>query len=330
MWNRLAQGAQERRIHRLGRLAAITLVPGARGTVIASTSAATYLESAGHVLLWMATEGVTLHRRAIQVVDTLPNVAPGHAFSVDGQRLRFSPGPGFDLQGTRVWDPDVPWRGKVASPSKHPVRLTAALARVLDLRAPDGFGRFLPAILGHPGGRGAPRDEIESAAEARAWPGVQAVCSACVFGDLPEVLARAEPLIGLGQGLTPSGDDFVGALLYTLRRMGEADYGLGRVDPGVLRLFLRQASGRTNAISHTLLSDHAHGHACEALQQLVDACLTGRDSLVIGRLAERLLRVGHSTGWDLLTGAAAAMVSTVAVQALRATGASRAAQVLPS
>ena len=60
---------------------------------------------------------------------------------------------------------------------------------------------------------------------------------------------------------------------------------------------------RTNRISFALLSDHAAGHACEPAHRLVLA-LMGRESPeTTYRAASDLIRVGHSTGWDLLTGA---------------------------
>jgi Protein of unknown function (DUF2877) len=212
-------------------------------------------------------------------------------------------------------------------------RLSAYLAPLVPLLAclpsAAGFGILLPAILGRIDNHLNSPLVIESAcAPQRAWPAIRLILDGCLADDLPAVFVLAEELIGLGEGLTPSGDDFVGGLLYSLQRLRALHASLSPLAPHDLILLLRRSESRTNLISSTMLKDHAFGHGSGALQLFVDALLTGEPHERIERLAMRLIRIGHSTGWDLLTGVAVGMMSTCGVLAAREPGQVGAARLL--
>lgn len=106
------------------------------------------------------------------------------------------------------------------------------------------------------------------------------------------IAEEAAQLIGLGPGLTPSGDDYLGGMLVALRHTGrtmQAD-GLWRW----LQPHLRE---RTSAISAAHLAAAAAGEGHEALH----AVLNGELDL------DALDAVGHTSGWDALAGAAAVL-----------------------
>jgi len=103
---------------------------------------------------------------------------------------------------------------------------------------------------------------------------------------------EAEGLIGLGPGLTPSGDDYLGGMLVALRRSGreaQADALWRWLEP--------RLASRTSAISAAHLAAAAAGEAHEALH----LALTGRWHL------DAVAAVGHSSGWDALAGAVAVL-----------------------
>ena len=105
-----------------------------------------------------------------------------------------------------------------------------------------------------------------------------------------------QSLIGLGPGLTPSGDDFICGLLVALNYFGFADAAC-KISEAVLPIATRE----TNIISCQHLRCAAGGHASSALFAALDALLTCR------RLEERLDAIdaiGHTSGWDSLAGAA--------------------------
>ena len=310
--------ARLRPVRRLGKFALSTLAAGSRGRVLAATSSAIYLADANDDLLWLTTEHATLHRRGVQVAFPLPQVAPGTAFAVVGRRLKLGPRLAFDLSGASVWDVAPMCLERVVPLAHLPAHLATAFPLLARLPSPAGFGLLLPAILARIDNRITPRLSTAPAPSLqRAWPAIRDILDACLAGELPAALARAEGLIGLGEGLTPSGDDFVGGLLYSLQRLRDVHAGLGRLESQDLNLFLSRSKPCTNLISYTMLLDHACGHASDALQQFVDALLTGQTFELIESLATRLTRVGHSTGWDMLTGVVVGMMSTCCLLAPR-------------
>jgi hypothetical protein len=191
-----------------------------------------------------------------------------------------------------------------------PERLSAIFSVLADLPSPAGFGILVPRVLGHAQDC-VPSRPIAGLTPALryAWPAIRDVVTACLDHNFPRLLEDAEELIGLGEGLTPSGDDFVGGLLFSLSALGDAHALSGPLEPCDLFSFLQRSKPRTNLISHTMLTDHAEGCSFEVLHQFTDALLTGQNLVRIRQLAARLIRLGHSTGWDLLTGVIAGMLT---------------------
>jgi hypothetical protein len=103
---------------------------------------------------------------------------------------------------------------------------------------------------------------------------------------------EAEQLIGLGPGLTPSGDDYLGGMLVALRLTGR-----GVQADGLWRWLRPRVAGRTSAISAAHLAAAAAGEAHEALHDVLNGNLN----------LEKLDAVGHCSGWDALAGAVAVL-----------------------
>lgn len=101
----------------------------------------------------------------------------------------------------------------------------------------------------------------------------------------------AERLIGLGPGLTPSGDDYFGGIMLALRIAGR-----GRQADALWRWLEPRLAARTSAISAAHLAAAAQGEAHEALH----AVLGGADPALLDA-------VGHCSGWDGLAGAMAVL-----------------------
>jgi hypothetical protein len=123
-----------------------------------------------------------------------------------------------------------------------------------------------------------------------------------VASDLCAGLENATAAIGLGMGLTPSGDDFVGAFLFTLRVFEWAHPERIAVDWRRVEAWLRRVRGLTNTISYTLLADHANGYASFPLHELLDLSLAGAPLSEVARAGFRVSGIGHSSGSDMLSG----------------------------
>src|SRR5690606_2166922 len=115
--------------------------------------------------------------------------------------------------------------------------------------------------------------------------------------------APVSRLIGLGPGLTPSGDDFLIGLLVGL-------HGLGRKRlAGALAASVRIASVEgTGMISRAHLLAACDGLGAEALHRAL-AALVACDVPAFDRALVRLDDTGHSSGRDALAGLAACLAT---------------------
>jgi hypothetical protein len=108
---------------------------------------------------------------------------------------------------------------------------------------------------------------------------------------------EAQMLIGLGPGLTPSGDDYLGGILIALQALER------RPQAQALWRWLEPRLKRTSAISAAHLSAAAAGEGHEALHaSLLALCTRNADW---PRTLDQVASVGHVSGWDALAGIAA-------------------------
>jgi hypothetical protein len=108
-------------------------------------------------------------------------------------------------------------------------------------------------------------------------------------------------LLGLGPGLTPSGDDLLAGALTALAATGEQVHrdALGR-------LVLDRASELTSPYSAALLAAAAEGDA-SALWHGILTCLLGPCECDTDSLLDAVDGIGHTSGWDMLAGAIIAL-----------------------
>ena len=161
-------------------------------------------------------------------------------------------------------------------------------------------GGFLAMISGEP--LTFPHDRMSAQ--------VVALAESIDCGDADAAFEAALPLLGFGPGLTPSGDDLVGAALYA-RRLSGAD---ARWQVVAQRL-VEAARTRTHAISAALFRDLIEGQSFAALNRLATAIATGRDVVPAAREVEA---IGHSSGADMLAGFIVGAAGTAALQRTRA------------
>lgn len=128
---------------------------------------------------------------------------------------------------------------------------------------------------------------------------LQALSNALWAQDLEAFEAAALRLLGLGHGLTPSGDDFLGGLLFTLRHAPVRSWHAQM--PGLHARLTAAAADATNPISAALLHDLLAGSSYRALHELLDALHLGQPEPVADAVRS-LLTVGASSGADLLAG----------------------------
>lgn len=114
-----------------------------------------------------------------------------------------------------------------------------------------------------------------------------------LLGELIEPPASVARLVGLGPGLTPSGDDYLGGAIIALQALG-----LPKVSAA---LFTCLDLSRTNRISAAHLSAAFEGAGAAPLHDALDDVLCGRTETTLKRLVGLGL-IGHSSGWDAFAG----------------------------
>ncbi len=103
-------------------------------------------------------------------------------------------------------------------------------------------------------------------------------------------------LTGLGAGLTPSGDDFLGGMMIALHSLGHTEICRSLWE-GVRPC----AERTTNIISLALLRAAAEGLGSASVHKSLSGILRG-DIEAVHDSMPGLVRIGHSSGWDTLTG----------------------------
>ena len=132
-----------------------------------------------------------------------------------------------------------------------------------------------------------------------AQPRLEALRQALERHDLNAFEAAALRLLGIGHGLTPSGDDLVGAVMFTLVYAPIKAWQPAMADlQNRLRL---AATTATNPISAALLEDLMAGASYRALHDLL-AALHSLDQQLIQAAVQTLLRLGATSGGDMLAG----------------------------
>lgn len=291
----------------VGSLAHACLAPGLHGKVLASFSNAIYLLTDDAELFWIVAEDVPMHRRGLKISSPPSGPEAGSPFHVEDHRLLIDPGFAYDMDTALQWHPPQISRRKLIDIIEIPSRIEALFSS-FDLSPARGFGHFIPDIL-----RLAQNEPIHpepTSADpilALARPLVLDTARTCLEHQPSRILQNANVLIGLGSGLTPSGDDFLGSLLFCMKTLQEPYPELNLLEsPPTLEPYRE----RTHPISFILMQDMVNGHTIAPLHQLVNGILTGKSSENVGESITELMRVGHSTGWDMLAGLLTGLLTT--------------------
>jgi hypothetical protein len=205
----------------------------------------------------------------------------------------------IDSAGAMLWRP-APW----PNPANRE-RVAQAVAQLTHLcvaRAPeDGLARMVlvPAARDSSALARVARPRID---RLRAW------LDDCRFPPAHDT--TPVDLLGLGPGLTPSGDDVLCGALVALHAVGWADAS-GRL----ARAIDQAAPAATSPLSGAFLRAAAEGLGAEPLHETICGLLSGR-SAALARHLDALDRIGHTSGWDALTGAVLVLQAfgTTAVQ----------------
>lgn len=233
------------------------------------------------------------------------NLSPGMRVRVQGDTVLFEDEAGLDLSKALVWDRQAVGPGVGVSPCISPKELARSsrsiLRATLDKRRGDNLSILLPLVAEDPPSESAP--PTASAFMSAALGPIRRIAMACRSGQAGRAISEAHDLIGLGPGLTPSGDDFVGGLLFAAWHLGRAYSSLEPMwDAGAVGRLIGTSASRTNRISHAFLRDFAEGQGPSSLHDLMDSLLTGQGHSETMTHIRHVVGIGHTSGWDMLAG----------------------------
>jgi hypothetical protein len=221
------------------------------------------------------------------------DIEPGDPLRRVGGHLRLGDRMVLDLSSSQRWTPPPMGPRAGAGEVRRRVR---ALGTALAPTAPgDGLAPMTLLAEGlvwdrtvEPG----PATPVTAAA----LPRVRSLVRGLLWLDTPLVHASVAGLIGLGPGLTPSGDDFLAGLLVAMTS-GEAAAALVLGDSAAAL-----APDGTTALSATLLAHAAEGAGPEAAHLFLSAILGARGRPDPEGAARSVAGGGHTSGWDTLAG----------------------------
>lgn len=228
---------------------------------------------------------------------------PLHLLCTGLEPRRFSPGKGVIIVDGTILVDDLPFAGletaSVWAPPPAPDWTLHSLR--MGLMAVDEVWRFLPVEQGLAASGGARPPGRPSRLLTAAAPGLAAFKRLIEAGLRGQRCAARDyqgivGLIGLGPGLTPSGDDLIGGALVALASLSR----LATRD--ALWRACRAHLDRSNEISAAHLRSAALGYAAAPLHEAVHATIAGQVDRIKPALWA-LSKVGHSSGLDAFAGA---------------------------
>jgi hypothetical protein len=126
---------------------------------------------------------------------------------------------------------------------------------------------------------------------------VAGVRQALADDDSARLREEAHSLVGLGPGLTPSGDDFLAGLALVSATPGTP----AAVHHAALREVVKAARARTNLISHAAMDHAVNGRSRQRIHRLLHALAAGEPH-DIEAAARAVLAIGKTSGTDIVLG----------------------------
>jgi hypothetical protein len=278
----------------IGTEAARALAPGCSGRVEAVFARSFYLRLGG---AWLCLGEPSIGRGPLNVIlkssaEHWPNIAL-HAPAAGMQGALRIGGTVVQLLDAAEWRPWPAPDWSAESLAGGMAALDAALPPALPSGGLADFVRRRALPGGGVARAAAPAVEALSAWAARASPDPAAT---------PALAVRT--LLGLGPGLTPSGDDFLAGLMAALRCLGR------KVSADALwEEIARHAPEATSALSLAHLRSAHRSGLSERLHVLSLDVLAGKSAGVFSGIAA-LARSGHHSSWDTLAGCLTAFRAT--------------------
>ena len=289
-----------------------------RGEVIAVFRRSFYVEAVDGIVMCIADR--RLGEGPLTLAVELPQgydmeglgAATGTPLEWEGEDLRLGDQLLLCTRGAAVWRP--PAIRHLASPEAIRCRVRRLVFRLEGHIPSDGLAPLVPHVDTLAQGN-LPRISHSVPLAGVAMARLARLASAVLADDIHEMDAAVQGLVGLGPGLTPSGDDLLGGLMVALmattrgcnppedRRVERRNrMARGSIIANLARSVTLHAVLGSTRISAALLGQAAHGIGSAAQHRVLEGLVQAGDVSHAFDAAHSLTRVGHSSGWDSLAG----------------------------
>ena len=269
------------------------------GQVLAVFDRSAYLISEHNQLICLGADGNNADNTAaalppgplhvlLDAILPVSQLKPGMRYQCHHGELLIGPWCRFSLQSARCWQPPP------LSPGQPEV-LQQNLRRLLTLLPdlPDaGLARLIRPLL--------QRQPLSIPDNNLFWQRSVAALNeiACwLTSRSQKTPPAAQQLLGLGPGLTPSGDDCLGGIMIALNATGK-----NRQAEQLWQLLNTSAHTATSCISYAHLCCAAAGAGSLPLHNLLNALYAASNEQALAQTLPDVLALGHSSGWDALSG----------------------------
>lgn len=266
-----------------------------RGAVIAVVGGGLYLQSDGGSIACLVDASrpdgpLTLRLFGLESVLRERRIEVGDAFTGGGFAIEIGGKVLVNLDAARPWTP--PFVSLEADRASLQSAIAALRGAIASQRICDGLA---PLVTG------PPADLAGDPLLRRASEQLDTLSRAWRQRDAKAAAHAARGLLGLGPGLTPSGDDLLCGLLAVSRWAAQPREPADAMSSALTPAVLTEAPSRTTRLSTRLLAHAARGLLYEPAMSLGAALFTARHDL-IRPSALRLLQIGHTTGSDMAVG----------------------------
>lgn len=287
---------------RIGSCAARVLAKGGGGTIVAARGGAAFVQMSGGPVLAILPCGTPIHPWAISVEVEAANLTEGTRVRIGESVLAFGSAL-VPLRHAEIVDLNLLER-PAALPTESLRHIVNREDRVTtrDSRAP---GRSVPGLPA-PQQR-EPGDPFEPAY-------ARALEEYCSRGELPGLIR----ILGLGKGLTPSGDDALTGLLAGMDLLRDAKESIVAERRELASLLLPELEEGTSVFSASILVAAVEGQYAEPILDLLDEVAREDVTLAsLDRACAALLAIGHDSGGSILDGVRASFKRALVLDPIR-------------
>ena len=203
------------------------------------------------------------------------------------------------LGSASIWDPEFYLPILAGDVPAIQQNIDQVVQQIVNENNPDGLVplfRFIPNLMN---GEVYPGSD-PSALSQKAYDALRSLITAIRILNEDLLDTGFKQLVGLGIGLTPSGDDILAGLFASLMITSKAAYRNWLVE--ILVKILLQTEGLTNEVSINYLKAVSRGYFPERVSTLISAIITAKSFTAVQPALQDMLQWGHTSGYEITLG----------------------------